>query len=593
MVKYSEIWDLDVFFEGGTAGEPVKAHMKQLKERTLALREGLEQLKGQPVDTVQFTAYLNELADVAKAMRQVGAFASCTISANTKDEHAPALQGEISAIGATYSEIRLAVNHYLASISDEEWEQLLASEGLQALTFVLNEWRDSIQDLAAADVENAMTNLSIDGYHAWGQLYSQVVGDLSITMTVDGEEKTLSVGQANNLSSHEEESIRRTAYEKLEKVWAANEQLFASILNRLAGFRLKVYEQRGWDDVLYEPLKINRMSKDTLSAMWTAIENGKQPFVDYLYKKASLLGKEKMDWFDLDAPVTDETIDMSFDEGAAFILEQFKKFGPKKYEFAKQAFEDAWIEAEDRANKRPGGFCTSFPESDQSRIFMTYSGSMSNVATLAHELGHAYHSFALRPVHYFNRSYAMGVAETASTFAEMIVADAAVKAAETKEQKISLLEDKIQRSVAFFMNIHACFLFETKFYEERKQGLVSAERLNELMSEAQQKAYGEALATTEPHFWASKLHFFITGTPFYNFPYTFGYLFSLSIYAKSLEEGGNFEEKYIAFLQDTASMTIEDLAMKHLGEDVTKESFWAKGVALCVKDVEQFLELID
>ena len=124
-----------------------------------------------------------------------------------------------------------------------------------------------------------------------------------------------------------------------------------------------------------------------------------------------------------------------------------------------------------------------------------------------------------------------------------------------------------------------------------KKGIVSATRLNELMEEAQREAYGDALDTVHPHFWASKLHFYITGVPFYNFPYTFGYLFSLSIYAKALEEGTGFEEKYMALLRDTAVMSVEDLAMKHLGEDITKQEFWAKGVALCVKDVEDFLEL--
>src|SRR6185312_14491633 len=306
---------------------------------------------------------------------------------------------------------------------------------------------------------------------------------------------------------------------------------------------------------------------------------------------AKMLGTEKMNWYDMEAPVTASTKKMPYQEGAEFILKHFGEFGPELESFSRNAFEKGWIEAEDRPNKRPGGFCTGMPMSEQSRIFMTYSGTMSNVATLAHELGHAFHSYALRPVHWMNRQYAMGVAETASTFAEMIVADAAVKAAETKEEKIALLEDKIQRSVAFFMNIHARFLFETRFYEERKNRIVSAARLNELMTEAQREAYGDALDTAHPHFWASKLHFYITGVPFYNFPYTFGYLFSLSIYAKALEEGEGFEQKYMALLRDTAIMSVEDLAMKHLGEDITKQEFWAKGVALCVKDVEEFLKI--
>ncbi|PJN85883.1 M3 family metallopeptidase, partial [Bacillus velezensis] len=239
------------------------------------------------------------------------------------------------------------------------------------------------------------------------------------------------------------------------------------------------------------------------------------------------------------------------------------------------------------------GFCTSFPDSGESRIFMTFSGSASNVSTLAHELGHAFHQEAMLQVRQLNRAYAMNVAETASTFAEMIVADAALKQAETKDEKLFLLEDKIQRSVAMFMNIHARFLFETRFYEERKQGVVPAEKLNELMEAAQKEAFCDSLGEYHPHFWASKLHFHITGVPFYNFPYTFGYLFSLGIYARALREKADFEEKYIALLCDTASMTVEDLAMKHLGADLTERSFWEDAVRLAVQDVQEFLELTE
>lgn len=192
-----------------------------------------------------------------------------------------------------------------------------------------------------------------------------------------------------------------------------------------------------------------------------------------------------------------------------------------------------------------------------------------------------------------NRSYAMNVAETASTFAEMIVADATVQQAETREEKLVLLEDKVQRSVAFFMNIHARFLFETRFYEERKRGVVPASRLNELMEEAQREAYCNALEEYHPLFWASKLHFHITRVPFYNFPYTFGYLFSLGIYALALEEKDTFEEKYMALLRDTASMTVEDLAMKHLGADITKRDFWENAIKLAVRDAETFLQMTE
>ncbi|CAM3212867.1 M3 family oligoendopeptidase [Filibacter tadaridae] len=590
---YSEVWDLDVFFKGGSESIELRTHLDEVKKKIDALEKTSTSFEVPTARDAskEIADLIEQIKDSTLNMSQAGAVIGCFLAADTTDKKALILQGEVGSLRARFSTVMLKVQQTLAKVEENTWHDLMESSELKELSFVLNEWREEVELKLSEEEESLITSLSVDGYHGWGSLYDLLVGSIKIRLVVDGKEKELSVGQANNLSSHASADVRKMSFEALEEVWEEKEDFFATALNRIAGFRLAVYEKRGWDSVLKEPLLRNRMSEDTLDAMWGAIGANKGPFVEYLTVKAKMLGTEKMNWYDMDAPVTASTKKMEYQEGAEFILKQFGEFGPELEAFSRKAFEDSWIEAEDRPNKRPGGFCTGMPMSEQSRIFMTYSGSMSNVATLAHELGHAFHSYALRPVHWMNRQYAMGVAETASTFAEMIVADAAVKAAETADEKLALLEDKIQRSVAFFMNIHARFLFETRFYEERKNGIVPATRLNELMSEAQQEAYGDALDTTHPHFWASKLHFYITGVQFYNFPYTFGYLFSLSIYAKALEEGQGFEEKYMALLRDTAVMSVEDLAMKHLGEDITKQEFWAKGVALCVKDVEEFLEL--
>jgi oligoendopeptidase F len=590
---YSEVWDLDVFFKGGSESQELRTHLDNVKEKLDSLVETASafQVPQSADDSKEVANLIELLKDVALNMSQAGAVIGCFLAADTTDKKALQLQGETASLGAIFSTVGLKVQQTLAKADEETWNGLMNSDELKEFAFVLNEWREEVELKLSEEEESIITSLSVDGYHGWGQLYDMLVGDIKIKIELDGVEKELSVGQANNLSSHQDANVRKRSFEALEEAWEGKEDFFATALNRIAGFRLEVYKKRGWDSVLKEPLHRNRMSEETLDAMWGAIGANKAPFVEYLNVKARMLGTDKMNWYDMDAPVTTSTKKMSYQEGAEFILKHFGEFGPELEAFSRLAFEDSWIEAEDRPNKRPGGFCTGMPVSEQSRIFMTYSGTMSNVATLAHELGHAFHSYALRPVHWMNRQYAMGVAETASTFAEMIVADAAVKSTETKDEKIALLEDKIQRSVAFFMNIHARFLFETRFYEERKNGVVPAARLNELMAEAQKEAYGDALDTVHPHFWASKLHFYITGVQFYNFPYTFGYLFSLSIYATALEDGEGFEQKYMALLRDTAVMSVEDLAMKHLGEDITKQEFWEKGVALCVKDVEEFLEL--
>lgn len=588
---YSEVWDLDVFFEGGSASPEFAAHLKAAGAEIEQFKKEVE--SWQPADNESEGSRLESLVGMfdkaARKVRQAGAFVSCLHAQNTNDKKAGQLKAAVTELSASLQTALTIFDQKLSGFSDSVWSELVKEGLLQELRFVLTERRERAAERLSEKEESVINALSVDGYHSWGQMYDLLVGNTKIKY--NGE--SLSVGQAANKLSDADRSVRKEVFAQWEKAWGENEEAFAKTLNHLAGFRLNVYKLRGWEDVLKEPLDINRMKKETLDAMWEVISDNKEPFVQFLDRKAKLIGLEKLSWYDLDAPIGSSESKMSYQEGADFIVNNFEQFGKENADFARMAFENNWIEAEDRPGKAPGGFHTFFPESSQSRIFMTYSGTPSNVSTLAHELGHGFHTYAMRDLHLLNRNYAMNVAETASTFAEMIVSDASVKNAQTKEEKLGLLEDKIQRSVALLMNIHSRFLFETKFYEERKEGVVTTERLGELMENAQTEAYGGALEEYHPLFWASKLHFFITGVPFYNFPYTFGYLFSLGIYALAQEEGKGYEEKYIALLKDSASMTVEDLAQKHLNVDLTKKDFWEKAVRMCVEDVEEFIALIE
>lgn len=594
-ITYSDVWNLDVFFKGGSESPEFAGHLEITAE--LIERFQIKVNKWTPLNTFEDRAYLKELlADFEKAgkkLRQAGAFVSCLQAQNTADKKAQNLEARVTSLSALFQTALSSFDNQLTSINDEVWGRLLTDDSLKEVSYVLTERRERANDKLSKEEEALISALSVDGYHSWGQLYDLIVGKIKVSFCENGEEKQLSVGQAFNKFSSPDRVVRAAIFENWEKAWEEQAEYLAKTLNHLSGFRLNVYNKRGWEDILKEPLSINRMEKETLETMWAVITENKEMLVKYLERKAKLLGLEKLSWFDLDAPYGKTETKVSYQEGAKFIEQQFAQFGEKMAAFAKKAFEEQWIEGEDRPGKAPGGFCTFFPESNQSRIFMTYSGTPSNVSTLAHELGHGFHTFAMKGVPHLNRGYAMNVAEMASTFAEMIVADAAVKNATDEEEKLALLDDKIQRTVALLMNIHARFLFETSFYEERKLGQVPVERLNELMLAAQKEAYCDALAEYHPLFWASKLHFFITGVPFYNFPYTFGYLFSLGIYAQALEEGKGYEEKYIALLRDTASMSVEQLAKKHLEVELTQKDFWEKAVRPCIEDIEEFLQLTE
>lgn len=586
---YSETWDLDVFFKGGSESEEFKHYIKELEEKVLSFTNQIQSYQAQ--DSEGLDEVLTTFANVSYKMRQAGAFVSCLTAQNTKDDKAVEWRVKLNDLSAQFQTSLTVLDQKLTEFDDTVWNELLQNEPFREISFVLNERRQKMSEKLSVEQESLINSLGVDGYHGWGQFYDHIVKNIQISFKENGEEKLLSVGQASNKFSNSDREVRKRVFQDWEKAWGEQGDYLSTTLNHLAGFRLQVYKHRGWEDVLKEPLQYNRMQKKTLDAMWNTIVEYKKYLVQYLERKAQLLGLEKLNWYDLDAPIGASESKVSYQEGAEFILQNFKEFGEQLTSFTQKAFEDRWIEAEDRPGKRPGGFCTGFPESDQSRIFMTFSGTTSNVSTLAHELGHAFHSYALREVHPLNKGYAMNVAETASTFAEMIVSDASVKHAKNEEEKLSLLEDKLQRAVALLMNIHARFLFETRFYEERKSGNVSYQRLNELMLEAQKEAYCDALGEYHPLFWASKLHFYITGVPFYNFPYTFGFLFSMGIYQRATEEGKGFEEKYIALLKDTGSMTVEDLAQKHLQADLTEKSFWENALKPIVKDVEEFLEM--
>jgi oligoendopeptidase F len=213
--------------------------------------------------------------------------------------------------------------------------------------------------------------------------------------------------------------------------------------------------------------------------------------------------------------------------------------------------------------------------------------------TLAHELGHAYHSWVLWGLDHFARRYPMNLAETASTFNELLVTDAALNAAGDEKEKLSLLDKKVQESFVMFCNLRARYIFDTDFYQERKKGVVPKEQLSELMVEAQKGAFGDMLCDDgyHPLFWASKMHFFITDVPFYNFPYTFGHLFAGGIYDRARKEGGKFADRYRALLADTGSMTAEQAATKHLGVELTGDTFWKDAVDRVLMDVDAFIKL--
>ncbi|EMF0060232.1 M3 family oligoendopeptidase [Enterococcus hirae] len=594
-MTYSLNWDLDSIFSGGSDSPALNERLEQLEKQITTYYQSVNQWDHSVSTNDELTTLIKQQETITEGFSQCNSYITALLSANVKDTQAKLLSGKLYALLPRWQSADTILSKKFAEISDNNWQTLLQTDEFSLIAFRMNEIRRDGHRLLSEAEENIINTLSLDGLNAWSSHYDTIVGTIVIPFEENGKVTDLSAGQAfNKMMGDPDPLVREKLFIAWEKAWQEKTSLLSDTLNHLDGFRLSTYKLHGMNDYLQKPLEYNRLKKETLDVMWATIQKNKQPLVDYLTRKANLFGKEKMEWQDQDAPIIlgdlkEKTF--TFDEAASFIIENFQKFSPKMATFSQSAFEKSWIEAEDRPGKRPGGYCTELPETQESRIFMTYSNSVNEVATLAHELGHAFHSSVMWDLPALNRDYAMNVAETASTFAELIVADATLKAAKTKEEKINLLDTKLQNALAMFMNIHSRFIFENRFYSARQEGLVSEEEITQMMVEAQKEGYHNALATYHPHFWAAKLHFFIDDVPFYNFPYTFGYLFSLGIYAYANKKGTSFEQEYIELLRDTASMTTEELAQKHLGVDLTKPDFWQAGIDMVLEDINSFMTL--
>ncbi|MGB6178688.1 M3 family oligoendopeptidase [Carnobacterium sp.] len=599
-MDYKMNWELDSIFSGESDSYDLQKKLNLIEDQLAFFTDQVNTWnfeKDKP-SFKDFSLILSNQEKISFGLTQVHTFVEAVQSADVTDKKSSALFGKIFTLSSLFDTIKTVFTKKLVAISDKNWSKLLSKDEFKPIEFVLEETRTQGKELLSESEEELINNLSIDGFQAWSDHYDTLVSTIEISFEEsNGTIRKLSAGQTyNKMNSDPDKEIRKQLFDKWEATWAEKAPLFADTLNHLAGFRLADYKAHGVSDFLKRPLEYNRMNRETLDTMWQAVSEHKQPFIDFLNRKAKLMGKDRLDWQDVEAPVLVGNTKPQlypFNKGAAFIIDNFKKVSPKMASFSQSAFENNWIEAEDRSGKRPGGYCAELPESQESRIFMTYADSPGEVSTLAHELGHAFHSYVMKDLPALNQQYAMNVAETASTFAEMVVADATVNDAKTKEEKINLLDTKIQNSLAMFLNIHARFIFESNFYAERQNGIVTDERLSELMEAAQKEAYKDSLNSYHPHFWASKLHFFIADVPFYNFPYTFGYLFSLGIYAQYLENSNGFEDRYIDLLKDTASMTTEDLAKKHLHVDLGKKDFWVAGIKIIEKDIQSFLELTE
>ncbi|MCE2459553.1 MAG: M3 family oligoendopeptidase [Pseudomonadales bacterium] len=544
-------------------------------------------------------------ARIERARKLVGdpeTYAECCLSVDSQDEQAQALLGRLQSINKRFDELAEPLGQFLDLAPEEVVESYLDDPAVAPARFSVEHSRRRRHELLPLAEENLVTGLGEDGIHAWGRLYDQLSGTLTCEVTVGNELRTTGIAEAAGLMQKPDDKLRENAWRAINAAWDEHAESCAAAINAIAGWRLEMCRKRSARagatvHYLDAPLHANRIQQETLDTVLKVAEEGIP-----LARRAALLqakayGKSHYGPWDnrAPAPVADGEAGgpIAYEEALDLIAGAYGEVEPAMGDFVRMMAEKNWIEGTVGPRKRPGAYCTGFLKSRTPRVYMTYTGGGSDVITLAHELGHAFHSWVMRDLPDSQRRYGMSIAETASTFGETIVRDALLRRADSPSAALDIVWEEAAALVTFILNIPTRFEFERNFHDARAERPVLPRELKTMMSAAWKKWYGESIGEGDPMFWASKLHFYISGLSFYNFPYLFGYLFSLGVYARREAFGDEFYPRYQALLRDTGRMTTEDLADKHLGVDLTQPDFWRDTLAMMEPRIDHFEALVN
>jgi len=591
-------WDLTSYFAQFNGAEMVQ-FKTAIRADVAALQQSaavLPTLTAQSANGWEDILLRNE--DLSRRMSHLGSYIGCLASSDARNEAYQKEEAELSRTRAELAKVRIELLRACKSADDKIFAAFCARPALAGAHNYLNRLREEARRAMTSEKEILATDLGIDGIQAWGRLYDTVSAKLEFAMDYpDGKRARLPMSQRRSLMDDPDRRVRQAAFEGGNAAWQSVEDTAAAALNAIAGTRLTLNRHRSVDHFLDIALFQAAIGRKTLDAMFEALMANLEIPRRILQLKAKSMARQQVAWFDLGAPLDlPDHGKLSWDKAQATVAQSFSRAYPALGRFfTEQVIGKNWVDWEPRSGKRPGGFCTSSMLSKESRIFMTYNESLGDVLTLAHESGHAYHGAMMRDIRPYARAYPMTLAETASTFGENVLMNGILDDPTVSDSdKARILDIEVGHGAVYLLDIPVRYEFEKSFYEERANGPLSVSRLKELMVQTQRQVLGDVLETggEDPYFWASKLHFYITGITFYNFPYTFGYLLSRGLYAMFKNQGDRFLPKYEEFLRRAGSDTAENVVRQTVGRDIEKTEFWSEAIHSLEEPLSQLQALL-
>ena len=580
-------WDLRAFYEDFQS-PAFREDCEKLFAMTDALLAYLEDGEAKKNAREYLEGLLKKEEELSILSSRIFGFIHLHMAADTRNPEAREHLVRMQALTGKFALIDNKFKTHLAAIENLE-EIIEKSPYLQEYEFLLAETKEELAHTMSAELEVLASELRQNGSNLWSQLQRHMTSMAEIEF----RGKKLSLTEIRNLAYSADPETRREAYQKELEIYERIEDAVAFALAGIKGEVNTMVKHWKFATPLDEALFKSRLRKETLEALLSAMEESLPVFRKYLRHKAKLLGHGNgLPWYDLFAPLGKSEKKYTVEEAQEFILKHFGSFSEELKALAEKAFRNNWIDYLPRKGKVGGAFCSNNLALKESRILSNFGGEIGDVITLAHELGHAYHGEQIFKEAPLNTHYTMPVGETASNLCETIAKRAAYREAETRDEKIHILETDLQDSTQAIVDIYSRYLFEHAAFEARKKSIPSAKDYNKMMIDAQKEAYGDGLDSRHLNsgMWINKSHYYSGGLSFYNFPYAFGLLFAKGIYAKYLEEGSAFVPKLDMLLRATGKMKVGEVAGL-VGIDLTDPSFWRKGLETIYADIEEFIRL--
>lgn len=576
-------WDLSDFYLG--FDETYQSDVKRYDALTDDYIAWINQDQKDDVNYIE--GYLKRSEELSKLGRTIGSFVSLTMATDVTHKEAPGHMAKLQKISRKSTAEDVKFTRYLATVNLDQLAQ--QSTLIKDYLYLLQMIQEEAIHLLSEKEELLYAKLRELASSSWGQLQSITTANLPVHY----RDQEITLSEVRNLAYDADPSVRKDAFEAEIKSFELIEDTVAMALSNIKREVVLMNELRGWKSALEKTLVSSNMTEETLFAMIEAMKDFRPAFEAYLQAKAVYLGHQNnLPFYDMFAPVGKLEKTYTYEEAQAIIKEAYYGYSKRLGDYAKKAFDQNWIDVYPKKGKRGGAFCSNQPQIHQSRILTNFTGSLSDVLTLSHELGHGYHGEVIsdnKPLHW---DYPMPLAETASIFCETIVNNHLLSQISDPKERLSVLENSLQGDTQVIIDILSRFIFESNLFE-KASGPVSKHVMKEMMIQAQKEAYLNGLDHDQlhPYMWLVKGHYYSAGLNFYNFPYAFGLLFGKGLYAQYLKDPDLFVKNYDDLLSLTTKTSVEVCA-KSMAIDVTKKDFWIDSLNQVKKDIDEVIELM-